>query len=394
LQQAVQDIKNPKSSNNWVILGYDKQTPKIKVVKTGAGGFVEMSEELNDAKVLFAFVRFTIRGVNKFLYVAWCGEGAPVALKGRFGGHSKDLERVFVGFHVSVNARSEKDVEEKVILAKLDKAMGANFDAGQKEQGQKKGGVANISEGIQKVTNPKQKEVKKIDQGTGLQDRGDFWKNQEAEPAANAGKGYVPVREDPSYKLTQEREKFWASNPEPQAGSQASASNAVPQPTPEGARNLKNKFEQQAVAAAAPPPPRAAPPRKPVAVLQPPPPEPEPQPEPQPEPVQEAHHQEQEQEQQEHHEQPVEPQHEEQHPDAMAQTTPEQPPVPAAAPATGNIIGQARAQFDYAGEAEGDLRFNAGDIINILDESDPSGWWQGELNGAVGVFPCNFVQRI
>lgn len=52
----------------------------------------------------------------------------------------------------------------------------------------------------------------------------------------------------------------------------------------------------------------------------------------------------------------------------------------------------ATALYDFPGENEGDLAFYAGDQILILDTSDPSGWWQGELNGATGYFPSNFVQ--
>jgi len=55
---------------------------------------------------------------------------------------------------------------------------------------------------------------------------------------------------------------------------------------------------------------------------------------------------------------------------------------------------QAKALYDYAGEAEGDLAFATGDIIAIHDTSDPGGWWQGELNGVIGVFPSNFVEMI
>jgi hypothetical protein len=74
--------------------------------------------------------------------------------------------------------------------------MGANFDAGQKEQGQKKGGVTTVAEGLQKVQNPKQKEIKKTDEGNvGLDQRNQFWQKVEAEPAANAERGYKPVRE-------------------------------------------------------------------------------------------------------------------------------------------------------------------------------------------------------
>jgi len=52
----------------------------------------------------------------------------------------------------------------------------------------------------------------------------------------------------------------------------------------------------------------------------------------------------------------------------------------------------ATALYDYAGENEGDLAFNAGDSILVLDQSDPSGWWQGSLNGQEGYFPSNFVE--
>jgi len=49
--------------------------------------------------------------------------------------------------------------------------------------------------------------------------------------------------------------------------------------------------------------------------------------------------------------------------------------------------------YDYDGENEGDLPFKEGDLITVLDRSDPSGWWQGELNGVTGYFPSNFVQE-
>jgi len=50
--------------------------------------------------------------------------------------------------------------------------------------------------------------------------------------------------------------------------------------------------------------------------------------------------------------------------------------------------------FDYAAAQEGDLSFNEGDVINLIDTSDPSGWWVGELNGNQGIFPSNFVEMI
>lgn len=53
---------------------------------------------------------------------------------------------------------------------------------------------------------------------------------------------------------------------------------------------------------------------------------------------------------------------------------------------------QVQALHDYAGSHAEDLTFNAGDWITVY-ERDESGWWKGEINGAVGYFPSNFVQQ-
>jgi ABC-type tungstate transport system permease subunit len=57
-----------------------------------------------------------------------------------------------------------------------------SFDAGQKVQGQKKGGVASVQEGMQKIQNPKVRPVQRTDQGTtGLDQRQSFWNKQQEE---------------------------------------------------------------------------------------------------------------------------------------------------------------------------------------------------------------------
>jgi len=57
-------------------------------------------------------------------------------------------------------------------------------------------------------------------------------------------------------------------------------------------------------------------------------------------------------------------------------------------------LGQCRALYEYTGGGESDLVFGEGAVITILNDSDPSGWWEGELNGQVGYFPSNFVERV
>jgi hypothetical protein len=54
-----------------------------------------------------------------------------------------------------------------------------------------------------------------------------------------------------------------------------------------------------------------------------------------------------------------------------------------------------RALYDFAGETADDLKFNAGDQFYVLDDSDPSGWWRGQdMQGNVGLFPMNLVERL
>jgi len=65
-------------------------------------------------------------------------------------------------------------------------------------------------------------------------------------------------------------------------------------------------------------------------------------------------------------------------------------PTPAAA---GGSF-KARALYDYQGTHDYELSFGTGDIITVTNEDASTGWWTGELNGVVGPFPGNYVQRI
>lgn len=49
-------------------------------------------------------------------------------------------------------------------------------------------------------------------------------------------------------------------------------------------------------------------------------------------------------------------------------------------------------KYPYKAQNEDELSLNEGDIVTLLskDGQDP-GWWKGQLNGVVGVFPDNFV---
>jgi hypothetical protein len=52
-----------------------------------------------------------------------------------------------------------------------------------------------------------------------------------------------------------------------------------------------------------------------------------------------------------------------------------------------------RALYNYVGQEEDELTIQAGDVIGLVNGDNPD-WWEGELNGKIGVFPANYVERI
>lgn len=54
---------------------------------------------------------------------------------------------------------------------------------------------------------------------------------------------------------------------------------------------------------------------------------------------------------------------------------------------------QVVALYTFVGQHDDELTFQKGETITVLSKDDPS-WWKGELNGAIGLFPSNYVEAI
>ncbi|XP_059205041.1 GRB2-related adapter protein 2a [Centropristis striata] len=54
---------------------------------------------------------------------------------------------------------------------------------------------------------------------------------------------------------------------------------------------------------------------------------------------------------------------------------------------------QVKALYNFTAEEDDELGFSAGDIIEVLDRSDPS-WWRGRLRGKSGLFPANYTIQL
>ncbi|KAM9957361.1 hypothetical protein ACTFIR_009466 [Dictyostelium discoideum] len=464
-------VQDGNPANRWIVFSYvPKSNNKIKFCDSGSGDLKELREELDDSSIRFAYIRFLINNMPKFVYIPWCGDGVNGPIKGAFSGHAIEFSKSFKPIHHQVNARSEEDIDEKAITAALAKATGASYDSGSKVQGATKGTFIpqSVSQGREAATksNAEVKNVINKNDYNKIQESAEYWKQNQA----NKSEPAKPTR--PEYNLSTERDDYWKQQQaekqkqqqQQQQQQQASRVNAPPP-----SRTVGNKFQEQVSkpTETAPPQPRPAPSKgsvlnrfpaatqqeppapsrpaapvpsrvnKPVAPVQPVYQEPvheEPQyEEPQYEEQQQQYEEQpteeqqyyQEEPQQQYEEQPTEEQQyyqEEQQQQQYEQPTEEQQyyqeeqqqyeeqptedqqyyqeeqqqyEQPAEEQYDQSGYLQAKALYDYNGENEGDLSFREGDIITILDQSDPDGWWQGSLpTGEQGFFPSNFVQQL
>lgn len=79
-------------------------------------------------------------------------------------------------------------------------------------------------------------------------------------------------------------------------------------------------------------------------------------------------------------------------PTVTAAPAPEPTPTPASMSANGNIVTRVRALHTFEPTEPGELAFEKGDIIKVVDRGYKD-WWRGQLKGRTGIFPVNYVVR-
>ncbi|KIM38361.1 hypothetical protein M413DRAFT_420484 [Hebeloma cylindrosporum] len=68
-------------------------------------------------------------------------------------------------------------------------------------------------------------------------------------------------------------------------------------------------------------------------------------------------------------------------------------PIPAAMSVNGNIVTRVRALHTFEPTEPGELAFEKGDIIKVVDRGYKD-WWRGQLKGRTGIFPVNYVESM
>ncbi|XP_038641204.1 drebrin-like b isoform X2 [Scyliorhinus canicula] len=130
LQAAYGDVVNAKTATDWALFTYEGNSNDLRLAGTGDGGLEELVEELSSGKVMYAFCRVKDpnSGLPKFVLINWTGEGVKDARKGLCANHVSSVGNFLKGAHVTINARAEEDVEPEVIIEKVAKASGANYN--------------------------------------------------------------------------------------------------------------------------------------------------------------------------------------------------------------------------------------------------------------------------
>ncbi|XP_076876039.1 drebrin-like a isoform X3 [Brachyhypopomus gauderio] len=130
LKSTYDEVVDGRSDTNWALFTYEGNSNDIRVAGKGAGGLEEMVQELNSGKVMYAFCRVQEpgSGVPKFVLINWTGEGVKVVRKGTCANHVPSMANFLRGAHVTINARSDDDVEPDAIMDKVAKAAGVNYN--------------------------------------------------------------------------------------------------------------------------------------------------------------------------------------------------------------------------------------------------------------------------
>ncbi|KAK9480212.1 hypothetical protein V1514DRAFT_350445 [Lipomyces japonicus] len=131
IQSAYDNIVLGDPNTSWAVFSYgagiNNQTLKLQA--TGSGDLDQFTDEFSDGRIQYGFARVIDPNsqLPKFVLVGWSGEGVPERAKGYFNSHFSSVARLFHGYHVQINARSEDDINPDEILRKVADASGSKY---------------------------------------------------------------------------------------------------------------------------------------------------------------------------------------------------------------------------------------------------------------------------
>lgn len=131
LRSAFLLVLNGDPSTSWVLYTFQPSTSSLTLQSTGSGGLSDLADEFHSSRIQYAFIRLTDpnSGLPKYVAVNWCGDGVLEGKKGLVHTHKEVVNGVLMEgkAHVVISARNEGDVEEGVVMDKLERGGGAKY---------------------------------------------------------------------------------------------------------------------------------------------------------------------------------------------------------------------------------------------------------------------------
>ncbi|KAM4616423.1 drebrin-like b isoform 3-T3 [Polymixia lowei] len=403
LTAAFKEVVDEKSNTNWALFTYEGNSNDIRLAEKGDGGLEELVEELNSGKVMYAFCRVQDpnSGLPKYVLINWTGEGVKDARKGLCANHVSSMANFLKGAHVTINARAEEDVEPEVIMQKVAKASGANYNFHKETNRFQDSGPQGPVGSVYQKTNAmseikrtnkdnfwaqaekdeekrRQEERRKADEErqhlererkdreakeTVLRDKRDKERASQIDQQKKYQQQQEAENRDQEKQQWEEREKEYqtAQKKGVKRGESVEKANEAASLISQRALNPREMFKQRERGLT--PSDSEAPAGAPAS--------------PQPEEAPAANSHVQEAERNDGHEEP--PQVEEDTPEATAEETSDR-----------GIC--ARALYDYQAADDTEISFDPDDVITGIEMID-EGWWRGyDPNGHFGMFPANYVE--
>ncbi|KAL4232159.1 hypothetical protein ACF0H5_009734 [Mactra antiquata] len=173
LLKAYNEVVTDNNDIDWAVFTYEGQTCTLKVSDTGEGSIGDLVDELNSSKIMYAYCKVMDPNTSlpKYVLINWQGEAAPESMKFKCANHLRDVVHFFKGVHVTINARTEDDVDEDDILKKVAKSSGSQYSI-HKEKPKPKEDIAPVASVYQKTQASRDINIKERDK---------FWAQTETE---------------------------------------------------------------------------------------------------------------------------------------------------------------------------------------------------------------------
>jgi len=136
IKPAFDSLKDMKSPNNWLALGFVGKTNKLELVGTGTEGLSGLTAVLAEDRVIFCLLRVIGADVQanvtsnreKFVYISWIGSKVGVMQRAKVGMQSKVVQQYFAGISLAINvdASTQADLELEALAKRLLACGGAH----------------------------------------------------------------------------------------------------------------------------------------------------------------------------------------------------------------------------------------------------------------------------